>query len=370
MGESSKYSKELVHLARLALTGTRQDVELYSRRVVRKLEKTDPGAAKELMEVLAKLPKRQFAARLVEQHTIPVDKDSRLGLLKVEQPSLEVAQPILESYISDELSTLVRERTRADELLAAGIEPSKAILFVGPPGVGKTMSARFVSQQLGLPLLTLDLSAVMSSYLGRTGSNIRSIFEFAKSTSAVLLLDELDAIAKKRDDEAELGELKRLVTVLLQDLDNWPSSNLLIAATNHEDLLDPAIWRRFDRVIRFNYPAKELVEKIVSDTLDPNLKDFKYVTELLTNLFEGLPHATIISETKRIKRLQILSEQTVDEVVMNYLEQHRDELSRDRLKGIARSLYKHGLASQRRISATTGISRDTIRKLDSENNAD
>ena len=110
-------------------------------------------------------------------------------------------------------------------------------------------------------MLTLDLATVMSSYLGKTGNNIKAVLNYASSFPCVLLLDEFDAIAKKRDDETDVGELKRLVTVLLQSIDDWPVSSILIAATNHGDLLDPAIWRRFDSIVEFDYPDAELVKE-------------------------------------------------------------------------------------------------------------
>jgi len=95
----------------------------------------------------------------------------------------------------------------------------------------------------------------MSSFLGKTGSNIRVVLDFARRQPCVLLLDEFDAITKRRDDSAEIGELKRLVTVLIQAIDEWPADGLLVAATNHPELLDPAIWRRFDRVVEFPLPT-------------------------------------------------------------------------------------------------------------------
>ena len=144
--------------------------------------------------------------------------------MRVEERPVLDWEPVFSPNIARQLKAIVEERLNPHALRAAGLEPTRTALFVGPPGVGKTMAARWVARELGRPLLTLDLAAVMSSYLGRTGSNLRLVLDYAKAIDCVLLLDELDAIAKRRDDREEIGELKRLVTVLIQQIDDWPSS--------------------------------------------------------------------------------------------------------------------------------------------------
>ena len=129
--------------------------------------------------------------------------------------------------------------------------------------LGKTLAARWIAKKLNRPLIVLDLWAVMSSFLGRTGNNIRNVLDYAKGLDCVLLLDEFDAIAKRRDDAVEIGELKRLVTVLLQEIDEWPSSGLLLAATNHPDLLDPAVWRRFELIVEFPMPTEAEIRQAI-----------------------------------------------------------------------------------------------------------
>ena len=154
--------------------------------------------------------------------------------------------PLLSGDVEDSLGQLIAERRQSDRLQAMGLTPTRSAIFVGPPGVGKTLTARWLAAQLKVPLYVLDLTAVMSSLLGKSGTNLRAAIDFAKREPCVLLLDEIDAIAKRRSDDSDVGELKRLVTVILQEVDEWPASSVLLAATNHPELIDPALWRRFD----------------------------------------------------------------------------------------------------------------------------
>ena len=180
--------------------------------------------------------------------------------MRIEESPVLPNEPVYEDVVLETISRLINERQSIKSLLEAGLESTTTTLFTVPPGVSKTLADRWIARELGRPLLILDLSAVMSSYLGRTGSNLRHVLDYAKSLDCVLLLDELDAIAKRRDDSSEIGKLKRLVTVLLQQLDDWPSAGLLIAATIHADLLDHAVWCRFEELVKFGVPQQDTVK--------------------------------------------------------------------------------------------------------------
>lgn len=353
--------REFVHLARLAVSGRPQDMITLIRKNLRLMVMGDRHdliePAKQVMALLA-VP--SVTVRGLASHALPVDADSRLELLRREDEPELVTVPVWAPTISKTLHELVEERQRISELKDAGLGPSRSALFVGPPGVGKTMAARWLSRSLGLPLLTLDLAAVMSSYLGRTGNNIRAVLDFARRSPSVLLLDEFDAIAKRRDDSAEVGELKRLVTVLLQAVDEWPSDGLLLAATNHPELLDPAVWRRFDRVVEFPLPTSTDMVQLIKEqvgkvSIKPQLLD------AMALVYAGESHSEIARQVGAARRESVLKGTQIEAVLGDAIGQAcRDRDQKTRLQ-VAEVLDSIGF-SQRQIHDFTGLARDTIRR--------
>jgi MoxR-like ATPase len=185
----------------------------------------------------------------------PVDPESRSPFVdEILLDSIEA--PILGPSKYAEISRFIRLQSHADSFVREGIPTPRSLLLYGPPGCGKSTTAKFVAKELGLPLFTVRLDAVMSSFLGTTAKNLRAVFEHAARRAAVLLIDEFDALAKMRDDANEVGELKRIVNSLIQNMDMFPRL-YVIAATNHEHLLDPAIWRRFDVVSQLTLPGSD-----------------------------------------------------------------------------------------------------------------
>jgi SpoVK/Ycf46/Vps4 family AAA+-type ATPase len=360
MADTRQIREDIVHLARIALTGRTSDVQLLVRKLARRYKATDDELSALLTGLLRQSPLRGSPVRRAVPASLPLDNESRLPLIRLlEVPQLDT-EPVYDDATWAALRQLVDEHHRAERLRESGIEPTRSALFTGPPGVGKTFAAKLIARELGRPLATLDLSAVMSSFLGRTGNNLRVVLDYAKAHDCVLLLDELDAVAKRRDDATEIGELKRLVTVLLQEIDEWPAGGLLIAATNHPDLLDPAVWRRFEVIIDFPKPSQKHLAAVVRDLLDAAASS--PWPEILGVALTGDSFSDATQKIRRARRLAALNGGHIEDKLQELVRGAAERLNRDERQDLAIRLTTEAGLSQRQASDITGVSRDTIRK--------
>ena len=214
----------------------------------------------------------------------PRDHEKKAPLLEIRHPDRYFRELVLHAEAKEILVKVIREFRHWDILEANGLRPSHKLLFCGPPGCGKTATAEIIAAELGLPLVYIRFDSVVSSLLGETASNLRKVFEYIHEDTWVVLFDEFDAIGRSRDDATEHGEIKRVVNSFLQMLDNFQGRSLLVAATNFEQALDPALWRRFDEVVRFERPTvgqiEELLKKRLGHVSNPKVATKRYIAQL------------------------------------------------------------------------------------------
>ena len=277
------------------LNGDREKVYNYAKVLADNLEGTGEKAlAKKIRNVIS--GRKTGTIALDSLSSKPVDGESRMDMVDVSYPSIEEGFLVLNKETEAEIEDFIKCYQSRDKLISAGIDEGNSLLLYGPPGCGKTTVAKYISSRTGLPLVTVRLDGLISSLLGSTAKNIRKVFDFASRQECILFLDEFDVIAKVRDDKNETGELKRVVNSLIQNIDIFSRDSIVIAATNHHELLDPAIWRRFNRVLAVEKPSAEDIKKIVSSYVSTGNVAFglsdKNISTVATAL-EGLSHADV-----------------------------------------------------------------------------
>ncbi|MCS5697190.1 AAA family ATPase [Desulfofundulus thermocisternus] len=226
-------------------------------------------------------------------YDIPRDRERGLPLLAIREPVRDLQDIVLSDVNKSILEEVLLENSRAEVLASYGLKPISRLLFCGPPGCGKTLAAEVLAAELGLELAVVRFDAVVSSFLGETSANLRKVFDFLETSCFVALFDEFDAIGKTRDDLGEHGELKRVVNSFLQMMDGFRGKSILIAATNHERLLDKALWRRFDEVLFFERPNLEQIRQLLIVKLRGVRYDLPLEDRSFLNQFKGFSHADI-----------------------------------------------------------------------------
>lgn len=291
---------ELLKIVDGALAGDRAQVRGYVELLAEKLERSgDKQAAGRLRRSLQRTLARdiQLMADSSRAVAVPVDGESHFSLADL---TVESNVPLfLERDAVKDIEDFLSFVEHASTLIARGVGIAPRMLLFGPPGCGKSQVARFIAEKLGLALLTARADSLVSSFLGSTSKNIRQLFAYASQRPCVLFLDELDVLAKARDDAQELGELKRVVVSLLQNIDTLDENTVLIGATNHEHLLDPAVWRRFTFRIRVGLPSKAQRAQLFSHFLEGALQPIESLA--LAELSIGMSGAEIqtLCETER-----------------------------------------------------------------------
>ena len=232
-------------------------------------------------------------------------------------PRISLSDLILPLPASESGMQLVSEHLRADVLRAHGYEPRNRILLSGPPGNGKTSFAEGIAEALGYPLFVVRYDTLIGSYLGETNARLRRLFDYVRTQPCVLFFDEFDAIGKERGDTHETGEIKRVVSFLLMQLDQLPSYVVVIAATNHAELLDRAVWRRFQVRLSFPAPDRAQVRAFIDEIVSKWPERPRRSTQSISTNLGSVSFSEALDFCQNVRRRQLLSlgEVSVDDAV-------------------------------------------------------
>ncbi|MFH1135638.1 MAG: AAA family ATPase [Pseudomonadota bacterium] len=298
-------------LRKLIKTGSEGNLEAFknvSEDVIREeREKRHHLLADDLEKILYGRSSRQGNQLISLVKQAPTDKERGLPLLYIKEPLRRLEDVVLSDDNISLIDEILQEYHHQELLKSHGLSPSDRLLFFGPPGCGKTLTSEVLASEFSLPLAIVRIDSVISSYLGETASNLRQVFDFVSAVPMVVLFDEFDALAKEREDMADHGELKRVVNAFLQLLDVYCGRSILIAATNHESILDSAVWRRFDEVLLFEPPNLEQIRRLLLCKLRGIRRDFEVDSNDIVCLFKGMSHADVERVLRRAAKEMVLS---------------------------------------------------------------
>lgn len=308
----------------------------------------DDAAARSLAQLLSRSSKtteiapskvaQSFAGlikgeELTRNTRVPVDKETAAPLADIIFPdSISGKMPLFSEALTRAATTLLLEWKSAEALRNMGVAPAQSCLIYGSPGTGKTTLALWLAREFGIPAVVARLDGLISSFLGTTARNMGNLFTFANRYQCLLILDEFDAVAKIRDDPHEVGEIKRVVNALLQNIDSRRGIGITIAVTNHETLLDSAIWRRFEiklQIPRPDFPGRvALLKRYLSpvDVAEPVEKLLAWLTEG----FSGADIETFVGGIKKHLAVYNLEIDSLFQVLRHLVMLSGDQIAQDR----------------------------------------
>lgn len=380
----------VVAICRAALQVENPAISGHIERLIKALEKDEEAdqvaGLKKLLQAKKKnieiLPSRVILSsnaltgeQLIPTVKAPVDRETSAPLAEIIFPKTKpITLPIFESGLASSINNILDEWKHVDKLKMKGIEPALSLMLFGAPGTGKTLLAHHVGETLGLPIIVARLDGLLSSFLGTTARNIANLFAFANRYKCILLLDEFDAIAKLRDDPNELGELKRVVNTLLQCLDERSKIGFTIAITNHELLLDSAIWRRFDLRIEIPKPVALARRTILQNHFNDLIKITEVQLDFLVWLSKGYSGSDIEKLAFFIQRKIAILDKEFHflETIKEYLRLNANTNSNDRKQKVLSSpeelaqVLSHDTElgfSQMKIAQLFGVTQPKISKM-------
>jgi len=344
---------DVIELVEAALAADYTRVRRLAGKIATALsEGEDKDAAKKLRSLVRRSGVPLQASGFME--SLPVDSKSRMPL--VEEQPWPTSPLFLDEEAASVFQCFIEDAKHVDTLVENGLSTRLSILLSGTPGTGKSLLAGHIA---------------ISSLLGDTAKNVRRVFEFVPSRDAVLFLDEMDAVAKLRDDSHELGELKRVVNTVIQGLDSLDDRAIVVGATNHSQLLDPAIWRRFPYKIEMNIPNAQIRGDMWRHFLFKDEDEAK-ASEVLASVSKGLTGADIEAIAGAARRRSVLTKRELDVGGIAWAALHSGEgrpqlppvesLSSGQKTELARRLCGPLALSQADAARVIGVTRQAVRK--------
>lgn len=360
---------EILRIIEGGLSNDKRKIYNYSTKLADRFKKEgDNNMAKSIMEALQSA--KNMTATMDELRNAPVDTESRMQIVEIIPANDNRTNIFLSQLVKEQIGNFIQLVNQHSQLEKLGVNIPKTLLLHGAPGYGKTSIAHYISEKTELPLVIARFDALVSSLLGSTAKNIRKVFEYAESAPCILFLDEFDAIAKARDDQHELGELKRVINSLLQNIDAFPSSCVLIAATNHPELLDKAVWRRFQTIIEVGKLGEDVNIELIKDCIGDFNCDFindNKRLEIVENWMDNLSPADIKTIINKVKVQCVLKDDlkiTMEKIIVELFNLTKNSTNIDDL---VKYMSEHGL-SQIAISDSINISLRQVKNILSKKN--
>jgi SpoVK/Ycf46/Vps4 family AAA+-type ATPase len=268
------------------------------------------AVAQQLRDLIDESKRRSSAVgRRSGQLVVLEPRGELASLLSVQTPDIRFSDMALPETLSERLKRVLLEQRQQKRLREHSLSPRRKLLFVGPPGSGKTMTASALAGELHLPLFTIMLEGLITKFMGETAAKLRLVFEAIRQTQGVYLFDEFDALGTHRGQSNDVGEIRRVLNSFLQLLEKDNSQSLIVAATNHPELLDRALFRRFDDVIEYKLPDPKLAEEILRRKL-AMFQTADIVWSRILPETEGLSQAELVRASEEAAKKAVLGGST------------------------------------------------------------
>lgn len=282
--------------------------------------------AEELRSLVDQAKARRSITPASSSKTVPISKPrgELANLLSVSYPKSRLGDMVLNNELSQQLERIIREQRHAAEILSHGLSPRRKLLLVGPPGTGKTMTASVLAGELGLPLFQVRLDGLITKFMGETAAKLRQIFESTHQTRGVYFFDEFDAIGSQRGLANDVGEVRRILNSFLQMIEQDDSHSLIIGATNHPDILDNALFRRFDDLLHYELPDEAHIASVLKSRLSRMAVKNTSWKRLATKAL-GLSYAELTRAADEVLKTALIdrSEKVSEKDISQALEERR-----------------------------------------------